>query len=238
MCAIIGWNGTMPTPLLRDLYRNASKFGPHAVGLAYVEKDAKIKLFKRACHPRIFLRNCNHRIERAAKFSLGYGHVRLGTTGCNNNTDHAHPFIYDGEDSRYIYAHNGKIKNWKVFRTIEAVDSEIMGPFIEQNDTTPLIGTIGLIWMEQSLNGTKMFIYRHNKTLSASLITFVDESQCVVVHTFSRLLTDSKLMASVLRIVPLYTKEGTAYEVTKNGLVPAWTDFRAPVINMERMLRF
>lgn len=188
----------------------------------------KLVAFKRAIHPHLFLRNCNHRIERAASYELGFGHVRWGTHGDTRDSRNAHPFFYEEDGVHYTFAHNGIISNYRHITPNAVVDSECFGPLIANKSTMPANGSAGLVWFEESENHEpKMFIYRRNQNLGASRVTFLDGTMAVLVHSRRGFVTDSAIRDLTIDIEKLTVTEGTAYEVLPDaeGLSAAWVDY-------------
>lgn len=216
--------------MLRALFRAAADYGPHAVGLAYREGDeatSSLKAFKRAIHPYHFLRNCNHRIERAARHSVGFGHTRYGTHGSTNDNRNAHPFGYTSGAFNAVYAHNGIIGNYQDIVPAATVDSECLGPLIHDRNTLKARGSIGLIWFENDVRnelGWRMFVYRRNQNLSASRVTLTTGESGVIIHSRRMILEDCDVSCFIDTLQPIELAEGVAYEVASNTLVPTWKD--------------
>jgi len=227
MCAIIGWNGKISNALLRALYRNAAEYGPHAAGLSYRTDDGDLKTFKRAVHPDIFLRNNNHRVARAARFSVGFGHTRYGTHGNNADSNNAHPFTFSKEGKTIVFAHNGVIRNYHSILPSAVVDSEVFGPLIAARDTTPAKGSIGLIWFERPNNDAdwQMFVYRRGQNLSASHLILTTGENAILIHSRRCIIDDNyAALRNVSHLSKITIPEGTAYEVRPTGLHPVWAD--------------
>jgi len=249
MCAILGWNGPITRSLLRELYRNSAMWGPHAVGLAYVD-ECGTRTFKRAVHPDTFLRNCNHRLNRAADYHVGFGHVRWASVGMPHGDACAHPFVF----KNIVFAHNGTLNpSWKTISKplmpLALTDSHALGPYIDMRKPSYLPGPKGLIWLQND----NLYAYRLQQRLTAitiqwhaSMVTsFSDKSllnmdisreeaeeglvgplTTTIVVTHANILLASRTvqlgMADVAERHELVA--GHAYRVLPDGVEEAWVD--------------
>lgn len=214
----------MNNAVLRCLFDEAKTYGPHSVGLVYYDKELmQFKSFKRAIHPSQFLRNCNHRVERAARFSLGYGHVRYATHGGISDQT-AHPFVYD----LMIYAHNGVISN---YREIAAeyrlgpitVDSQCFGPLIKNRTIGKAHGSTGLIWADTSTLGG-LYVYKHHQGLEAAKCE-IDGKPVTIVASRTVIINNvARRMKHAFKLIDFEQfKEYTAYQVCDTGIIEAWS---------------
>jgi len=216
MCAIVTWAGKITNGVLRDLYRNASPCGPHSVGLVYLDTEKqRLNVFKKAISPFEFLRNCNHRIERAAQFTKGIGHVRWATHGAVVDRN-AHPFF----QNEIVYVHNGIIYNYKQLseKHLE-VDSQCLGPLIEQHEIYRALGSMGLAWFDKG----EIYVYRRSQSLHAYTFNPVNDTFFTVVASRPEIVFG----VEGLRGMPVgetKLEEGQVYRITNRGLIKTWKD--------------
>jgi len=188
MCTVIAWNGQLPKGLLTSLLIAAEVRGRDSTGVAWRDEEAKsIRVHKQAVEPRIYVEKSSRTLGEARRVAMGIAHTRRASSGMPVDSDNAHPFVYRG----FVYAHNGKIDNWKelrdggmddllakqgasptVIETIKAArtDSQVLGPYIKERDFTPVVGCAGLVW----LNGPNVYCFRTQKELAALVLTWVD----------------------------------------------------------------
>jgi predicted glutamine amidotransferase len=189
MCAIIGWNGKMPTGLLFQLLLAAEHRGRDSTGIAYWDETAQQNyLVKHAVTAALFTKINGEYITEAQRSVRGIAHTRRASPKMPINNDNAHPFMYES----WVYAHNGAIKNWKELReatiaklekevqtdpTLElklqyikkiTTDSMILGPAIEALNFTPAVGAMGLVW----LYANQVFAFHSKKELTAANIVW------------------------------------------------------------------
>jgi hypothetical protein len=185
MCAIIGWNGKMPTGLLYQLLHAAEHRGRDSTGLAYWDDEHKQNfLVKHAITASLFTKVNAEFINVAQKSIRGIAHTRRASPKMPINNDNAHPFLYES----YVFAHNGTVKNWRELQkaTVEKLeklvkddpklkgklvylkgittDSMILGPAIEALNFTPAVGALGLVW----LYADRVFAFHSKKELTAA----------------------------------------------------------------------
>jgi glutamine phosphoribosylpyrophosphate amidotransferase len=165
-------------------------------------------VFKRAVTPSYFLRNCNHRLERAARFTTGFGHTRYGTHGANVDAN-AHPFTHRG----IVFCHNGTIHNYHEILPSAVVDSECLGPLIEHRELEAADGSVAAVWLE---NG-QLYAYRRNQNLGVVTLTYADGAQVTIVTTRPHLVYNY-LPNGIIYAQKGHLHEGRVYVVKNSGL--------------------
>ncbi len=158
MCAIasIVQNEPTSTKLFRTIIRSAVPFGKHSIGMAYPVRRG-IKVWKRAVHPELALYNNTRRFALAQLSSTVLTHCRHATVGVISDRT-AHPFAHIKEDGTpVVFAHNGTVRNYATFGNY-TVDSECLGPMIEQRDLLKAEGSVGLVWIDSD----GLHAYRNN----------------------------------------------------------------------------
>ena len=189
MCAIIGWNGKMPTGLLFQLLLAGEHRGRDSTGVAYWDDNTQQNyLVKHAVTASLFTKINADYITEAQRAVRGIAHTRRASPRMPINNENAHPFMYES----WVYAHNGAIKNWKELREATILklekevekdaslepklnyikkittDSMILGPAIEAMNFTPAIGAMGLVW----LYANQVFAFRSKKELTAANVVW------------------------------------------------------------------
>lgn len=221
MCAIIAFNGKMTTPLLRHLIRQAAFWGPHAIGSFYFDRGTPT-LFKRAIHPRQFLRNHNRRVEHIANSPKAFIHTRFSTSPVTSKlSEYAHPFRHDD----IVFCHNGRLKNWESSAPWAGIDSQALGPQIKFRTPSDLEGSMGLCWFDDN----ELYIYRLHKPLNVATMIWRDGSISNVVVTHRHMLETAPEYGEMFFAHWNEVKEGTAYRVDLRGLKPVWSDCQPPI---------
>jgi glutamine phosphoribosylpyrophosphate amidotransferase len=225
MCAIIAFNGKMTLPLLRHLIRQGSFWGPHATGAFYYDRGTPT-VFKRAVHPRMFLRNHNRRIDQISSSPKAIIHTRYSTSvDTARLSEFAHPFRHDD----IIFCHNGRLKGWESFAPWARIDSQALGPQIKLRTPSDIEGTIGLCWWEND----DLYVYRLNKPLNVATLVWKDGSIGSVVVTHRHMLETADDYGLNFFAHWNTITEGTAYRVDVNGVTPAWSDCQPPVRSVD-----
>lgn len=115
MCAISGWSGKLPKGLISRLLTRMEVRGRDSVGIAF-RLDGMNTSYRQAIPATEFVADKeNSNILGDARRSLrGIIHTRRASPGMPVDDRNAHPFAY----WRYLFAHNGKVQNWKEIRAL------------------------------------------------------------------------------------------------------------------------
>lgn len=117
MCAIISWSGKLPKGLLTKLLLASETRGRDSTGLAFRScDDAGVPsnvCWRQVVPARTFASIHPEFMSDARRSQRGIGHTRRASPGMPINNANAHPYTWPyGPQSRYLFAHNGRIENW------------------------------------------------------------------------------------------------------------------------------
>jgi glucosamine 6-phosphate synthetase-like amidotransferase/phosphosugar isomerase protein len=134
MCGVFGFvstdGGRLSLPVLGRIALATERRGPHAFGLAWIDRRGRLKCYKQTG------RISDHLglLTLAADARMLIGHCRFATQGdpANNLNNHPHP-----ADGGWI-VHNGQVRNYAQLvqafglYPVSECDSEVLGLLVEQ----------------------------------------------------------------------------------------------------------
>ena len=142
MCGVFGFvskgDGEINMKILERVAKETEKRGPHAWGIAWINRDDRLCMFK--TEGRISENLGMLAMARDAKMLIG--HTRYATQGDPENNLNNHPHAADGG----WIVHNGMIPDYRriisehELHPVTDCDSEVLGLLIEKNDNPKLLG--------------------------------------------------------------------------------------------------
>lgn len=238
MCTVIAWNGTMPQGFLTRILVEAESRGRDSTGFAFRNADGKTQVYRQAISATIFTKHHQKYIGEARRSKIGIAHTRRASPSMPVNDSNAHPFVF----RKVIYAHNGKVDNWKqvkeawegdervhaddkaYFKGI-TTDSQVLGPYLAMRNLTDVTGAMGLVWMIKG----DVYCARSKKELVFATIRWTagevaDEFVCTVVCSTEEIirkalaaLDPKHKIAFTVTYGPI--NEAEVYKVNPDGLV-------------------
>ena len=134
MCGLFGFvadeDKTIDTQILRRVATNTMKRGPHSWGIAWVNPQGKLRMFKQTGR---IVDDLGLLVSLAKDARMLIGHCRYATHGNPENNLNNHPHPCDGG----WVVHNGQIKQYETIiddfdlHPMTDCDSEVVGLMIE-----------------------------------------------------------------------------------------------------------
>jgi len=117
MCAIIGWSGLPPKGVISALLEEGQRRGKDSTGIAYRSTNDAGRTVNFSCRnsvsAEVFVKEEKAEMSRARRALRGLAHTRNASPGMPIDRLNAHPFTC----YQTIYAHNGRIQNWRERRS-------------------------------------------------------------------------------------------------------------------------
>lgn len=194
MCTVLAWAGKLPKGFISRWLIQAEARGRDATGIAFRSSPTTSSISRRSIPASLFVHEHDDVLKSARKSPRGIAHTRHASRGNPINARNAHPFTY----LHTVFAHNGYIHNYEEIRNslivstkadLEAsptsdtlkkklaylegctTDSMVIGPFIDANDFSSLVGDMGLVWMR----GSNVMCMRTKKELSVCTVNWWSE---------------------------------------------------------------
>lgn len=141
MCGLFGFvadeNKMIDPKILRRVATNTMRRGPHSWGIAWVNPQGKLRMFKQTGR---IVDDLGLLVSLAKDARMLIGHCRYATHGSPENNLNNHPHPCDGG----WVVHNGQIKHYETIidrfdlHPITECDSEVVGLMIESRKGTLL----------------------------------------------------------------------------------------------------
>lgn len=281
MCSIIAWSGKLPKGLISHLLIEAESRGQDSVGIAYrINNSNKVWRLAAPAHELVNDKNNEFILSNARRSTRGIAHTRRASPGMPINEDNAHPFPYwryifahNGKVVNWIeikevliehftalvakYEANNSAEQAKTakyclnYSKTITTDSMVLGPYIEARDFKPIIGCMGLVWMQY--NDVYTFRFAKEAVAATVIWNYTEPTLGNVAedHLVTLVASTAKIILSALdntkgiaydagSVAPF--KEGQLYKVDPTGLVdvgsiptntPVVDDFSSEMVELE-----
>lgn len=160
MCGLVGFAANHISATERAFFKTMLFLdeirGPHSTGIAAVEKNTDVHIYKRALKASDFLQLDGTSDVISDGEMVLLGHNRYTTVGATNDSN-AHPFYHKG----IVLAHNGTLRNKQLInkgQELYATDSETVCAAIAENNGEAkevierLEGAYALTWYDEYQN--------------------------------------------------------------------------------------
>ena len=117
MCSILSWSGLLPKGALTRLLVQSESRGRDSTGVAFRTLDeagrAMNLCYRQTVPARTFVELHKKFMSDARRSRQGIAHCRRASPGMPVDNPNAHPYVYPASSRGFLFAHNGRIENWR-----------------------------------------------------------------------------------------------------------------------------